>query len=626
MPLFNPRITTRQFLISLAIIVFLGLALRLWVGIELHDSPAVQAPARITDMATYRSMAQGILEGDLPEKFYYQPFYYTVFLPAVLFLSGGSAWGVIIAQAFLGGGAVWLTGLIGARCFGRPAGLTGALFLALAKMHIFYTPFALIAVLQSFWIILLLYLALQAYRNPSWLNWGLTGFVSGLGILTRGNVWFLVPVILAAGLWRLRHRPGRAVGVAALVLVLCYLPQLPFAIRNYRAAGRWTGPSTAAEAVLALGNTPEAPPGGLTWWEYPPTYEYWMRTAQAEGADRVSVAARILRWASREPGAYIELKTRMFILFWNRLEIPNNVSIHREGGNSYLLRTPVLLPFWFIGASGLAGLLYGIVRHRRDRARLMVYGFIVMYCGATVAFYILARFRLPVVPVLCVSGAGFVGDLVRLAVAGGRTRHRRRRILGMVVAGGFSVAFVAGGFQFYQGHVEKRIMRWVRPGGVATKLSDSIRLYDHGPEVLGGWESIPWPRQKVVLQKLFQIPGWLPEATYRIRSVRIPIVAPGAAAVTVKVALPGELITEKAAEIPARHRNPVWVTIRIPEDKRRAVDGPVAGIRVWLEGDETSGLGTIIDAQRDYGRTKILVSPARIIEPRGEFAAEIELE
>jgi hypothetical protein len=36
----------------------------------------------------------------------------------------------------------------------------------------------------------------------------------------------------------------------------------PFIIYNSIQLGRLSGPSTAADAVLALGNTPEAPPGG----------------------------------------------------------------------------------------------------------------------------------------------------------------------------------------------------------------------------------------------------------------------------------------------------------------------------------------------------------------------------
>ena len=61
----------------------LALLLRLLVCLELADAGAVRRPWSGTDMATYRDLAAGILRGEFPDAYYYQPFYYTVFLPLV---------------------------------------------------------------------------------------------------------------------------------------------------------------------------------------------------------------------------------------------------------------------------------------------------------------------------------------------------------------------------------------------------------------------------------------------------------------------------------------------------------------------------------------------------------------
>ena len=66
----------------LFLIVFGAFLFRCIVAFQLIAAdPAAYAPSSITDMATYCALADAILSGNLPDTFYYQPFYYSVFLP-----------------------------------------------------------------------------------------------------------------------------------------------------------------------------------------------------------------------------------------------------------------------------------------------------------------------------------------------------------------------------------------------------------------------------------------------------------------------------------------------------------------------------------------------------------------
>ena len=264
---------SKRFIFYLLGITIVALVIRAIICVQLFNAPDVQTPNVQTDMATYLTMAKDILKGNWPDHYDYQPFYYTVFLPFCLSIVSSSTALVMVMQTLLGSLAVWLVGLGTAQLYGRKAGLIAAVLLALARFHAFYTPFLLFEVLNSVWLALL-----------------------------------FLPFILAFILWRNRRKIAKGAAIAVATIAIFYLPQLPFSIVNYRYTGRWCGPSTAGDKVLALGNTPEAPPGGL---EYPMTYHEWCNDSDKRPEEgRVSVPSHIIQWFMESPLQVIELQFR----------------------------------------------------------------------------------------------------------------------------------------------------------------------------------------------------------------------------------------------------------------------------------------------------------------------------
>ncbi len=586
----------KRFTIWLMAISLLALALRLAVCFELNRHPSVATPNSATDMATYQAIARDILQGRLPEAFYYQPFYYAVFLPLVYALFGDGPWGVIIVQSLLGAACVWLTGLMGARIFGRRAGLLGAALLALAQFHIFYTPFLLIAVLQSFWIVLLTYLSVRALdsRQPGrW--WLAAAVVAAFGTLTRGNILLLLPGILLVLGWQHRQTPRRGLALAAAFIAIFYLPQLPFALHNLNHYQRWTGPSSAQDAVLALSNTPEAPPGGL---EYPPVYNAWMEAASRPGDQRVPVSRNVLKWVKQAPAAFLELKLRTALLFWHGMEIPNNVAMANEGRASKLIHLPFLPRFTLISCLGLAGMLLAARRVCRSKKTFLLEITVLSYCAATVAFYILARFRLPVVPLLCVFGGFSLEACLKLRRAAKRPEQLRRQaaILIAYLAAGLFLAWKA--FPTYQLLFEKPAMRLVRPDGVQVQLNDSWLVYDHGPATLGGWYPQEIPPPGLALKKRLVLPEPLAGAA----TLRIPFASPQGGKLDIRWRLQDGARGQEAIQLQPGHR-PQWAELKIgplPTDQQ--------DLEILLQIQPRPGnLGLYFDFQRDYRRTDALI-------------------
>jgi hypothetical protein len=512
----------------------------------------------------------------------------------------------------LGAGTVWLAGLIAAKCFNRRTGLIAAALLALARFHIFYSPFLLIAVLQGFWLTLLTYLTLRAMERRSILSWCYCALVAGLATLTRGNILLLLPGILGVLCWSQRQSSRRLMLLLPLFAVLFYLPQLPFALKNQQHFQRWTGPSSAQDAVLALSNSPESPPGGL---EYTMTYGDWMRQANLSGRQRIPVTSQILAWVRDEPLQFLELKFRALLLFWSGDEISNNIAISNEGRASGILHLPFLLDFSIIGAFALAGLLLSLKRSQRTPRVALLQLTVWGYCAATVAFYILARFRLPIVPLLCVF-AGFGIDagmrLWKRRQDQTRFRHAAIALVGFLTLG----TFITGhAFDLYQSHPGKTITRWIRPRGTQISTPVATLIYDHGPLSCGGWYAEKLPEAGLTVSKRFVLPHLFPGTVIGMPRLRIPVIAPKGGTIRLRVQADNASPAEKIQVLPTRG-GIQWLEVDLPAFN---VWRPFIDFTVNLVALDAQ-MGVFFDLNRNYWRTQGLTAEGALrIEAEAAF-------
>lgn len=572
------RLKRRDWLICL-LIVAAALILRVvgaWqLAGENNGMNAVFSPSPETDMATYWKLSGEILTGAFTGEFYYQPFYYAVWLPALRWV-WNSAWCVVAAQIVLGSAVVYLSIVLGRLAAGRNCGRIAGVLSAIAAPLLLYTPYLIIANVQTFFLTGVALVGLMIARQKNhhvWRRVLILGILLGCAILSRGNAWFVMPGVIMLYLIVLGWRRG--VLAAGLTLLAVILIQLPFIIHNSTELGRLAGPSTAAGQVLALGNTPEAPPGGRDFnslagpMEYPPAFHLWMAEA-----GEISVAEQILRWAEQEPLAFAELQFRKLLLFWDWRDIPNNVALYGEGAASFIgsmgFTTGIILSF------GLAGLLYGVCRavRRRDWGLLWLCYLAAGFCAATAVFYDLSRFRAPILPLLGVLAGCFIIWSCR------RIRRNRRAVMICAAVMIFSVFIVWNGYDFYSRNCEVHVMKLVRPNGVNV----GNMTLDNGPMSFGGWSEYYPAAGDVVSKKLVADPD-----------------------------LPGEAeLTLFCRELPGR------IFLRIDgKPYSFAISKPVETVKFPVHGNSTvmevvtvsPGLAFIYDAQRDYGRTLLNGKP-----------------
>ncbi len=618
---------TKKFLLLLLIVLVLALVIRLLVSSDLYSfnygHNAVQTPPKTTDMATYMELSQRIANGSYSGELDYQPFYYVVALPIVNFIGGGNLWGVIWFQALLGAITCCLTGLCAAAICGRRGGYIAAGLTMCCGIIICYTPFHLIATLQAFWIVLLFYSALLAFKRGKLRYWSLVGLIAGCAILTRGNIWFFIPGLAVLAIYSGLKGTGRCsknskaiestkgkakqrtvkptivTAIAArrsrlsvktllpllLLLLLMILPQIPFAWYNSVVKGYLSGPSTAAGKVLVLGNTKEAPPGGRNPgyagpMEYPPSYGLWVNNQAT-----ISVPRRIINWFMEQPMAYIELSFRKLLLFWDYREIPNNISYRQVREQSQWLRSLGFISSGFIMVLAIAGLLLWLPRLRHNIQLLLLYYFILAYWCGTAAFYILARFRMPLLPLLAIAAALGIEWVIRHRKAG------QRAWLAIVATFILAYFICYQAYDLYRNNLESPIIRLVRPAGVQVKMSpDSYMLLDNGPLSFGGWQMMPLTAN-LVLNKTFIE---LPKGEITGMKLELPLVAERAGSVVIAINGKQEFVTFTKAGM----KNFTFTLSLV-----------TAGtVKIQFVGG-TIPVSVVLDYQRDYARTTINGKP-----------------
>ena len=604
------RITKKKFFIALGAVSLLGFLLRIGVSTELvHTYAPVTKPSHLTDMYTYQELSREVLEGtyDIAGGFYYQPFYYTVFLPLVYKIGGFTHWSVIVAQSLLGLGTIWVSGIAFARIFGKTTGLITAFLTATNRYLIFYTPFTLIATLQTFWISLLFWgcVVILKYKKY-WMCLGL-GIVHGVAVATRGNVILLALVVVALLIHSFRSSTKSICYAGLIYLLGLTLPQLPYSFINYRAHHKWIGASTAGSSVLALGNTPESPPGGREEhygagpMEYPDSYYDWIEQDKSKAENRVSVLFQISRWFRSEPLAYLELKFRMLLLFWNQAEVPNNVALKAllSKVKAPLLNAPFLFDFLVIGSLGLAGMIFSILFRKKNPLTLVGISFVCVYCLSIVLFYILARFRLPIFPLLC----GFSGFAVVSIIKYGRLyvserKHRKPFLYSIAISLGMFL-IVGFGFDIYRGFWEKHIIQLVRPNGVQLVLGSKIIIKDHGPITFGGWNAELMLGVQKVTKNFIVKHG----QEFQTIMIRFPVFSPERTSFNLEIHCSDSPEAKEGGKIIV---NPgfQWVEQSISfTDCSRKKDGRVQlSLTFQTQSDK---LNLYFDSQRFYNRTEI---------------------
>ena len=363
---------------------------------------------RLGDAEAYHQWALRIAAGDwIGQEVFYQAPLYPYFLAVVYSVLGSGASMVRLVQAAIGAGSCVLLAAAGISLFGKWGAMAGVM-LAIYPAAIFFDGLLEKTALTGFFTVALLYvLAVREMKAREFL----AGVVLGLLALTRENALLLaIPVLswFVAG----ERRPARI--AVTVFLGGCALVLLPVAARNYAVGGEFHLTTSQFGPNFYIGN--HAGARGL----YDPLVP-GRGNAEAERADATRLAEeaagsrlspdevsafwtrRAIEFIRAQPLAWAGQLARKLALTWNAIEIADTESQEVYAEWSSLLRA--LTPFTFGVLFCLAA--WGVCLTARDWPRLwFLYAIALTYTFSIVVFYLFARYRFPLVPVMMLLAAG----------------------------------------------------------------------------------------------------------------------------------------------------------------------------------------------------------------------------
>ncbi|MDE3154931.1 MAG: tetratricopeptide repeat protein [Acidobacteriota bacterium] len=395
-----------------------ALALRLLHVWQIHAAPFFDL--KLGDAQAYDLWARQIVGGNwIGTGVFYQAPLYPYFLALVYGTLGSSVLTVRLVQAVISAASCVLLADTGWRLFSRRTGIAAGLLLAAYPPAIFLDTLVQKSALDLFFLCLALWLLGRLMEAPrrAWAWW--LGVSLGCLMLTRENAAIMVPVVLVwIGVQRSLASAVR-LRLAGLLVAGLAVVLLPVGVRNYAVGGEFYVTTSQFGPNFYIGNNPSA---DGTYKSLRPrrgkaSFERQDATAMAEQAmGRTLTPAevsgyftgRALAFIRSEPGAWLRLLGRKFVLTWNSTEISDTEDQYTYAQWSWPLK---LGSIWNLGVLAPLGILGIWITAGAWRRLWVLYALLAAYVASLILFYVFARYRFPMVPFLVLFAAAGLADL-----------------------------------------------------------------------------------------------------------------------------------------------------------------------------------------------------------------------
>ena len=412
--------TCESDLFWIAAILVIAFVLRLFYLVQIQSIPLFDHLAG--DGRTYDEWAQRIAAGDwLGQGVFYQAPLYPYFLGVLQIFFGHNLWLIRFVQIILGSLSCALIYLVGRKIFSRVAGIAAGLILACYAPAIFFDALIEKSILDLFLLSLLLCLLIGAMERRHWTQWLAAGATLGLLGLSRENALILaavVPVWLAINFSdqsiQARAR-WAALFFGGLLLVL-----VPVGIRNLAVGGEFKLTTSQFGANFFIGNNPVAD------GTYGSVHKI-IGEPQLEGNDAARLAERAFGrrlssgevsdyWLKKswgyiriEPANWFRLLGKKWLMVWNAREVEDSDDFYIYRQWSWLL----MLLSWINHFGVLAPLAATGAWLTRNQWRRfwLLYAMIISFALSVAVFYVFARYRFPLVPLLALFAGAALAEL-----------------------------------------------------------------------------------------------------------------------------------------------------------------------------------------------------------------------
>jgi 4-amino-4-deoxy-L-arabinose transferase-like glycosyltransferase len=438
----NPSESSRRTAFLAAALIFsTALALRLTYLVLYARSPLFDAPGM--DPGYHVDWALDIATRSfIGTEVYFRAPLYPYLLSAFFWIFGKSSSTFMIihaVQLVVGAANCVLLYRLATRIYGLRVGLVAGLIASLYWIFIYFEGEFLFPVLLIFLLLTAFSFLMDAVESRSLSHFFASGLFFGLFAITRPNILVFIPFLL---LWlhfldreeglRSRFWKGAAAMVGAIVLCVA-----PVTLRNYLVSGDFVLISSQGGLNFYIGNNPSSDgarafiPGEFIGADWESGYREPIELAEREAGRALTPSEASKFWTNKglaflrdQPGKAFRLYVRKLRLLFNGSEIPNNRNIHFFAEYSGFLNLPFFINFWMLAPIGVAGVLFT----PRNRWWWLLVGFMVVYLGSFLPFFVTSRYRTIALPFLIIMASVFLvrfydtwreRDWARLLGAGG---------------------------------------------------------------------------------------------------------------------------------------------------------------------------------------------------------------
>jgi len=479
-----PKWWSRPQVLLAALLLVAGVLRGAYLWDNLTHNPFSQL--LVLDSAHYDLWAVDISRGDwLGEDVFLQAPLYPYLLGLLYALVGRHLWLVYALQHLLGLVNVWLVWRLGRRWFDDRVALVGAALFALYGFAVFVEGKLLVETLFLTWSLLALHLAGEVAEQGRWRQSALLGLVLGLASVTRANGLALVVLVVVWLVWVLRRR-GLAVGLGRALLVVAVAGAVvaPVTVRNWVVGKCFVPIGAGGGLAFARGNVLGGRGGFEPVAELPDSVVGSPREiselAEAElgrtpTAREVSMfwTRRTLRKMRERPGAWLRLEGWKALRFLDNYEHGTTNALSEERALTPVLQV-LFVPAGVILALGIVGLVAGL---REAGRRSLLYLYVVMLVAGILVFAMVARYRLPMMPVLALFAAQAIWTTCDSA---GKGRWRRSLAILLPTA----VVLVVSFWQPNHVYRRQRIRVWLNLAAVELLADQPERAIDTATDIL----------------------------------------------------------------------------------------------------------------------------------------------
>ncbi len=295
--------------------------------------------------------------------------------------------------------SLWIIMWLGRHYFGPIAGISGGMLFALYSPAVLFDVILLRTSFTTCYTLALLLVIekLMMGKSKPWLF----GLLGGIGYILKSTTLLLWLPLLIRWLYVRKTDLGKSWQVGlGFAFILGFL-----VARNSIVGAPLFSDSSVGAVTYVLSNFPEYQP------EYGFVYFEQVGKLMDDTHGQMIPAALKVISLHHSLWGWIALQFQKLALVFHWYEVPNNVNTYLCQAFSLPLRV-AFIPWSLIGALGLTGMIFNF----RNRKTLNLLFGVASQVAVMVAFYVLCRFRVPMVAMMAVYAGFTIQTIINYAV------------------------------------------------------------------------------------------------------------------------------------------------------------------------------------------------------------------